>query len=63
MPADAEVSELAEVINATDLLGCGCCGASTEVQVGPEEWDVEYLAREKALAVALIAAGYQKVAK
>lgn len=58
--SDKERNELAEVIRDTDLLGCGCCGASTEVQVGPDEWDVDYPAREEALASKLLAAGYRK---
>ena len=55
-----ELEELTSVIRATDLVGCGCCGASTEVQVGPDEWDVEYPERDEALARAILAAGYRK---
>lgn len=58
--SNTERDELAEVIRDTDLLGCGCCGASTEVQVGPDEWDVAYPAREEALAIKLLTAGYRK---
>lgn len=52
--------ELAKVIQETDLLGCGCCARSTEVQVGPEEWDVEWPARVDVLAQAILDAGYVK---
>ena len=56
---DAAVEALAQVILDSDLLGCGCCGASTEIQVGPEDWDVIYPAREEALARAILTAGYR----
>lgn len=58
MIQDEAVEALAKVILDSDLLGCGCCGASTEIQVGPEDWDVIYPAREEALARAILAAGY-----
>jgi len=57
--SDEAVEALAKVILDSDLLGCGCCGKSTEVQVGPDEWDVIYPAREEALARAIRAAGYR----
>jgi len=52
--------ELANLMRDTDLIGCGCCARSTEVQVGPEEWDVEYPDRVDVLAEAILAAGYVK---
>lgn len=56
---DEAVEALSKVILDSDLVGCGCCGASTEIQVGPEDCDVIYPAREEALARAILTAGYK----
>jgi hypothetical protein len=60
MEKNTERDELVAAIGATDMMGCGCCAASTEVQTGPEEWDVDWLDRSEVLADAILAAGYRK---